>query len=68
MPFMSGQDLRQGQAVTWLVVSVSLWWLGFMACHQRPEIAEIRRKYGWGYRQLGAQMVLAWSSYQGGAR
>ena len=54
--------------MTWLVVSVSLWWLGFMACHQRPEIAEIRRKYGWGYRQLGAQMVLAWSSYQGGAR
>lgn len=58
---MSGQDLRQGQAVTWLFVNVGLWWLGFMACRLDAEVEEIRCKYGWGYLQLGAQMVLAWA-------
>lgn len=47
--------------MTWLFVNVGLWWLGFMACRLDAEVEEIRCKYGWGYLQLGAQMVLAWA-------
>ena len=45
----------------WLGTRLLPWWLGFLGCQYVPEIADLRRARGWGYWQLGAQMILAWT-------
>ena len=45
----------------WLACKILPWWLGFLGCQHVPEIADLRRDMGWGYWQLGAEMIRAWA-------
>ena len=45
----------------WLACKILPWWLGFLGCQYEPAIADLRREMGWGYWQLGSEMIRAWT-------